>query len=114
MKVWVFVEGISDRLALDAGWAGWKTLLRSSGWGIQIIPLDDKSRFFRKIGPRVAEKLVADVNDCVPSAGLQTPQNRAQCPNSAPEEISKEARRARRRHAPGRQVSIRQRPICGV
>lgn len=63
MKVWVFVEGVSDRLALDALWAEWKTQLRQAGWGIHIIPLDDKSRFFRKMGPRAAEKIVADVSD---------------------------------------------------
>jgi hypothetical protein len=35
------------------------------GWGIHIIPLDDKSRFFRKIGPHAAEKLANNDRDLV-------------------------------------------------
>lgn len=65
MKVWVFVEGESDRLALSALWDGWNGKLREAGWGIRVVPLDDKSRFFRKIGPRAAEKLVGDTHDLV-------------------------------------------------
>ena len=65
MKVWVFVEGESDRIALNALWASWQTRLSSSRWGIQIIPLDDKSKFFRKIGPHAAEKMVHDDQDLV-------------------------------------------------
>jgi hypothetical protein len=65
MKVWVFVEGESDAIALNALWSKWRDKLRRNGWGIQIIPLDDKSRYFRKIGHRAAEKLVADSNDLV-------------------------------------------------
>ena len=65
MKVWVFVEGESDRLALNALWAIWRDALRVAGWGIHIIPLDDKSRYFRKIGPRAAEKLANNDVDLV-------------------------------------------------
>lgn len=65
MKVWVFVEGESDRIALNPLWASWQTRLSRSGWGIQIIPLDDKSKFFRKIGPHAAEKIVNDDHDLV-------------------------------------------------
>ena len=65
MKVWVFVEGRSDELALNALWAKWKTDLRKTGWGVKIIPLDDKSRYFRKIGHRAAEKLVNNNKDLV-------------------------------------------------
>lgn len=65
MKVWVFVEGESDRLALSALWSVWAGSLQQAGWGIRIVPLDDKSRYFRKIGPRAAQKLVEDSNDLV-------------------------------------------------
>jgi hypothetical protein len=65
MKVWIYVEGESDRIALNALWAGWRELLRGAGWGIQIIPLDDKSRFFGKIGPHAAEKLADNEYDLV-------------------------------------------------
>lgn len=65
MKIWVFVEGESDRIALEALWATWRTSLSKKGWGIQVIPLDDKSRYFRKIGPRAAEKLAGNNDDLV-------------------------------------------------
>ena len=63
MNVWVFVEGESDRIALNTLWAKWREALGKAGWGIHVIPLDDKSRFFRKIGRRAAEKLVNDDHD---------------------------------------------------
>jgi hypothetical protein len=65
MKVWVFVEGESDRIALNTLWASWRTGLGKKGWGIQIHPLDDKSRYFRKIGHRAAEKVVNSDSDLV-------------------------------------------------
>jgi hypothetical protein len=65
MKVWVFVEGESDRIALNTLWASWRTELLKKGWGIQIHPLDDKSRYFRKIGHRAAEKVVNNDHDLV-------------------------------------------------
>jgi hypothetical protein len=65
MKVWVFVEGESDRIALNTLWATWRTELGKKGWGIQIHPLDDKSRYFRKIGHRAAEKMVNNEQDLV-------------------------------------------------
>jgi len=65
MKVWVFVEGESDQIALHALWASWQTRLGKKGWGIQIHPLDNKSRYFRKIGHRAAEKIVHDEHDLV-------------------------------------------------
>ena len=63
MKIWVFVEGESDRIALNALWAKWRQALQEIGWGIQIIPLQNKSNFFKKIGHRAAEKLVNDDQD---------------------------------------------------
>jgi len=65
MRVWVFVEGESDRIALNALWASWRTELGKNGWGIQIHPLDDKARYFRKIGRHAAEKIVNNDRDLV-------------------------------------------------
>ena len=65
MKVWIFVEGDSDVKALSALLNGWKQNLSTKGWGIQIIPLDSKSKYFRKIGSRATEKLANDAHDLV-------------------------------------------------
>lgn len=65
MKVWLFVEGESDRIALNTLWAKWRESLRKVGWGIQIITLYNKSQFFRKIGHRAAEKLTNNEDDLV-------------------------------------------------
>jgi hypothetical protein len=65
MKVWVYVEGPADRSGLDALWENWRQRLKQRHWGIQVIPLDDKNRFFRKIGAHAAEKLLADSYDLV-------------------------------------------------
>ena len=65
MKVWIFVEGESDVQALSALWRGWRQRLGKKGWGIQLIPLEGKSKYFRKIGPRATEKLEHDAHDLV-------------------------------------------------
>ncbi len=65
MKVWVYVEGESDKLALQALWESWLERLQAAGHGIRIIPLVDKGKFFNKIGARAAEKLVANKDDIV-------------------------------------------------
>lgn len=65
MKVWVFVEGESDRIALTALWQRWQAELQKSGWGIHVIPLDNKTNFFKKIGARAAEKITHDAKDVV-------------------------------------------------
>ena len=65
MKVWIFVEGKSDVQALSALWSGWKQRLSKKGWGIQLIPLESKSKYFRSIGPRAVEKLANDPHDLV-------------------------------------------------
>lgn len=57
MKVWIYVEGESDRLGLLALWTNWREQLRTAGHGIKIIPLGSKSQFFRKIGHRAARQL---------------------------------------------------------
>lgn len=65
MKVWIFVEGKSDVQALSSLWRDWKQKLNAKGWGLQFISLDDKSKYFRKIGHRATEKLVHDTRDLV-------------------------------------------------
>ncbi|MFB0553196.1 MAG: DUF4276 family protein [Phycisphaerae bacterium] len=57
MKVWIYVEGESDRLGLLALWTNWLEQLRMAGHGIKVIPLGSKSQFFRKIGHRTARQL---------------------------------------------------------
>ena len=65
MKVWIFVEGRSDVRALEALLSGWRRKLRERGRGIQLIPLDNKPKFLRKIGSRAMEKLINDPGDLV-------------------------------------------------
>ena len=65
MKVWIFVEGKSDVKALSALWSGWNQKLSEKGWGIKPIPLESKSKYFRKIGSRATEKLANDARDLV-------------------------------------------------
>ena len=65
MKVWIFVEGKSDVQALSSLWRDWQQKLGAKGWGLQFISLDDKSKYFRKIGHRATEKLVHDTRDLV-------------------------------------------------
>ena len=65
MKVFVYVEGESDKLALMALWERWLSSLHAQGMGISVIPLDDKAKYLRKIGVRAAEKLVARTDDLV-------------------------------------------------
>lgn len=65
MRVFVYVEGRSDELALNALWECWRQQLRTQGHGISIHPLDDKSKFFRKIGPRAAQRLVDNDDNLV-------------------------------------------------
>ena len=65
MKVWIFVEGKSDVQALSALLSDWKQKLSAKGWGIQLISLESKSKYFRKIGSRATEKLANDARDLV-------------------------------------------------
>ena len=65
MKVWVYVEGKSDKLALSALWRRWKQDLGGKGWGIEIVPLENKSKYFESIGARATEKLVQNEIDLV-------------------------------------------------
>jgi len=65
MKVWIYVEGESDKLALQTLWQNWCQRLRPAGHGIKIIPLADKSHFFRKLGHRAARQLCDNSEDVV-------------------------------------------------
>ncbi len=65
MKVWIYVEGDSDRLALKTLWKNWCDRLRTAGHGIEIFPLADKSRFFHRIGPLAARRLCDNSEDIV-------------------------------------------------
>lgn len=62
MKAWIFVEGPSDVLALKELWKSWTQRLRIKRHGIELIPLDTKSNFLKKIGPR-AGRILAENND---------------------------------------------------
>ena len=65
MKVWVYVEGKSEEKGLSALLSKWRQELKNNGWGIRIIPLDNKDKYFRKIGARATEKLVNNSQDIV-------------------------------------------------
>ena len=65
MNVWVYVEGESDKYALEALWKKWREELRTAGHGIKIIPLDNKAKYFQKIGARVARIITDNVEDIV-------------------------------------------------
>lgn len=65
MKVWIYVEGESDKLALQSLWKSWIERLKTAGHGIRIIPLGDKTKLLKKLGHRAAEKLIANGEDIV-------------------------------------------------
>ena len=65
MKIWVYVEGRSDKGALSVLFRNWMQDLKMRGWGIEFVSLNNKSKYLNKIGPRVAEKLVNNSHDLV-------------------------------------------------
>lgn len=65
MRAWVYVEGESDKLGLQSLWTNWREHLKNAGHGIEIIPLGNKSRFFRKIGYLAARHLCDSNQDIV-------------------------------------------------
>jgi len=65
LKAFVFVEGPSDKLGLEALWEPWRQRLRTKRAGIEVIPLVNKAQFLRKFGERAAEKLVGSDRDVV-------------------------------------------------
>ena len=74
MIAWVYVEGESDRIALDALWKNWKAELRKRGRGIKVVPLDDKSRYFRKIGSHAAANLIASPQSLIVGLPRSVPE----------------------------------------
>ena len=64
-KVWVFVEGKSDVRALSVLWTDWKQKLGKKGWRVQLVPLENKSKYFGSIGARATDKLVQNEYDLV-------------------------------------------------
>lgn len=80
MKVWVYVEGEGDRLALEELWKDWREKLGAAGYGVHIIALGGKNKLLSKIGQRAAEKLAGNQDDLVvglpdlyPNSGFETP-----------------------------------------
>ena len=65
MKIYIYVEGPSDVYALRSLFQNWCNQLKKHGHGIKLLSLDDKTKYFRKIGHRAAEKLVANEDDLV-------------------------------------------------
>jgi hypothetical protein len=78
MNVWVYVEGESDKSALEALWGEWRERLRNEGHGIKIFPLGGKAKFLEKIGGRAArvlydnnENAVVGLPDLYPNRGFE-------------------------------------------
>jgi hypothetical protein len=92
VKVWVYVEGESDRLALHALWQSWRNALHLKGWGLQVVPLDTKQKFLCKIGPRAAEKLAGDGRDLVvglPDLYPNAPYANTELKHDTPDELGR-------------------------
>lgn len=65
VKVFVYVEGPADVLALRALFETYRGKLKQSGHALSFHPLKNKSQFLRKVGARSAEKLMANDKDRV-------------------------------------------------
>ena len=65
MKIFIYVEGPSDKKALEELFKGYKEQLRDQRHGLAFLHLKNKSRFLAKIGPRAAEKLADNDDDRV-------------------------------------------------
>ncbi|MFH1110393.1 MAG: DUF4276 family protein [Planctomycetota bacterium] len=65
MKAWVYVEGPSDKLALEALWKPWRNRLRQKRHGLVVVPMETKANLLKKLGPRAAEKLRDNDSDVV-------------------------------------------------
>lgn len=87
MRVWVYVEGESDKLGLDALWRDWKSRLRMTGWSIRFIPLGGKPKYFKYIGQLAAEKLRERETDLVVGLPDLYPRKRAYQPIERPGSI---------------------------
>lgn len=87
MIIWFYVEGQSDRLALEALWARWKCELDAKGIGVRIIPLGDKARLLRYFGARCAEKLANNPDDLVVALPDLYPIENFACTEFAHEDV---------------------------
>jgi len=58
LTVFVYVEGESDRLALNALLDDYGRRLNDRGHGLKFLTLRDKRKFLRKIGPHAAQRLL--------------------------------------------------------
>ena len=90
MKVWIYVEGRSDELALQALWRDWLVKLREAGHGIELIPLGSKSIIFKKLGHRAGEKLLNNNLDLavgLPDLYPNAPYNGGPCKHSSLQEL---------------------------
>jgi len=65
LRIYVFVEGPSDGLALSALWSTWLAGLTAKGHGIRVIPLPSKAEYLKNIGHRAAEMLANNAEDLV-------------------------------------------------
>lgn len=65
MRVFIYVEGASDRDALKALWRRWIANLNSRGIGVEIPDLKNKAEFLKNIGARAAQNLAAPQNSLV-------------------------------------------------
>ena len=65
MRIWIYVEGKSDKDSLTALWRNWSADLRVCGHGLSIISLNGKPNFLKKIGGRAATKLMESNADLV-------------------------------------------------
>jgi hypothetical protein len=65
MKVWVFVEGEADRIALEALWLNWWQRLRAQNHDLSIIPVGSKHDLLKAIGWRTARALQEVRSDIV-------------------------------------------------
>jgi hypothetical protein len=79
VKAWIYVEGDSDKIALNSLFNVWKRTMRATGRGVEVIPLENKSQYFRKFGALAAEKLrsngvdvVVGLPDLYPSSPFST------------------------------------------
>ncbi len=63
MKAFLFVEGRSDQLGLEAIWKSWRHRLGEKRHGLAIIPLDTKANLLKKLGHRAARILVDNDSD---------------------------------------------------
>ena len=65
MRIFIFVEGPSDKGALATLFEPYRRQLRDRSRALAFVDLKNKGNFLSKIGPRAAQKLAEDAEDCV-------------------------------------------------